>query len=64
MDKLDYERLSRNPEAIQALVERARRERAETVYRLLIAPIARLFARRRAGAERRLELGACSRTAS
>jgi hypothetical protein len=30
---------------IQAVQARARRERAETVYRLLIAPIAALFTR-------------------
>jgi hypothetical protein len=30
----------------QAMVARARRERAETVYNLLIAPLVRLFSRR------------------
>jgi len=48
MEPLTYEALSRNPKLIEALMEQARRERAEAVHRLLIAPIARLFGPRHA----------------
>lgn len=48
MDPLNYERVNRNPELVRALMDQARRERAEAVHRLLIAPIARLFGRRHA----------------
>jgi hypothetical protein len=45
MEPLTYETLNRNPELIRALMEQARRERAEAVHRLIIQPIKRLFAR-------------------
>jgi hypothetical protein len=48
MNILDYEMLSSNPDLIRVLTERARRERAEAVHRLLIAPFARLFGQRHA----------------
>ena len=48
MDPLNYEMVNRNPELVRALQEQARRERAEAVHRLLIAPIARLFGPRHA----------------
>jgi hypothetical protein len=40
---LTYEALNRNPELLDALVHEARRERAEAVHRLLIAPLKRWF---------------------
>lgn len=39
---------ARNPEIIETLLAQARRERAEAMYRLLLAPIERLFRRLRA----------------
>jgi hypothetical protein len=48
MDPLNFEMVNRNPELVRALVEQARRERAEAVHRLLVAPIVRLFRRRHA----------------
>ena len=45
MDPLTYEALVRNPEVIDALVAQAHRERAEAVYRLIVAPVWSFFAR-------------------
>ncbi len=45
MEPLTYEAVNRNPELIQALIEQARRERAEAMHRLIVEPIKRLFAR-------------------
>lgn len=39
-----YEALRSNPELLEALMRQARRQRAEAVYRILIAPVAKLFA--------------------
>ena len=44
MNPITYEALQRNPELLQALLRRARRERAEAVHRLIIEPIKSLFA--------------------
>jgi hypothetical protein len=57
MEPLTYEAVNRNPELIQALIEQARRERAEAMHRLVVQPIKRLFARHlrhRAGSARKL----------
>jgi hypothetical protein len=43
MDPLTFENVTRNPELIRALLEQARRERAEAMHRLIIEPIKRLF---------------------
>lgn len=43
MDPLTYEHATRNPELVRALVEQARRERAEAVYRLIVQPLKSLF---------------------
>ena len=43
MDPLTFEAITRNPELIQALMTQAHRERAEAVYRLIVAPIKSLF---------------------
>ena len=45
MEPLTYEALSRNPKLIEALMEQARRERAEAMHRLIVEPIKRLFRR-------------------
>jgi hypothetical protein len=45
MTPLTYEALRSDPKLIQPLLERARRERAQAVHRLLIAPIKALFTR-------------------
>ena len=45
MEPLTYEAVNRNPELIHALIAQARRERAEAMHRLIVAPIKRLFAR-------------------
>ena len=45
MEPLTYEAVNRNPELIHALIEQARRERAEAMHRLIVAPIKRLCAR-------------------
>ena len=47
MDPLTFEALNRNPELMQALIRRARRERAEHVHRLIIEPIKSLFRAKR-----------------
>jgi hypothetical protein len=39
-----YETVREDPELLEALIRQARRERAEAVHRLLIAPLAKLFA--------------------
>lgn len=44
MERLSTQALQDNPELLEALMRRARRERAEAVHRLIIAPVARLFA--------------------
>jgi hypothetical protein len=43
MDPLTFETVTSNPELIRALMEQARRERAEAVHRLIVEPIKRLF---------------------
>lgn len=43
MDRLTYENVRSHPELLDALVRRARCERAEAVHRLIILPIKRLF---------------------
>jgi hypothetical protein len=45
MDPITFEALTNNPALIRALMEQARRERAEAVHRLLVQPIKRLFVR-------------------
>ncbi len=45
MNPVIYESASRDPELIQALMEQARRERAEAMHRLIVQPIKKLFAR-------------------
>ncbi len=44
MERLSYQAVQDNPELLEALMRQARRERAEAVHRLIIAPVARLFA--------------------
>ena len=43
MDPITYEALRRNPELLDTLRRQAHRERAQTVHRLIITPIKRLF---------------------
>jgi hypothetical protein len=43
MDPLTFEAVTRNPELIQALIEQARRERAQAMHRLIVEPLKRLF---------------------
>jgi hypothetical protein len=43
MDPITYEAVHRNPELLEALHRQARRERAQEIHRLIIAPIQRLF---------------------
>jgi len=43
MDPITFEAVSRNPELMQALIRRARRQRAEAVYRFIVEPIKSLF---------------------
>jgi hypothetical protein len=43
MEPLTFEAVTRNPELMQALMRRARRERAEAVYRFIVEPIKSLF---------------------
>ncbi|HEX6320056.1 MAG TPA: hypothetical protein VFZ84_14465 [Burkholderiales bacterium] len=50
---MSYHDLNQNPEMLQELLRRARRERAEAMHRLLVLPIKRL-----------LRMEACSKTAS
>jgi hypothetical protein len=50
---MTYDYLKQHPETLDALLQQARRERAEAVHRLLVLPIKRL-----------LRMGACSKTAS
>ena len=45
MEPITYEAVQRNPELLQALMDEARRERAEAVYQLIIRPIKALFGR-------------------
>jgi hypothetical protein len=47
MDPLTFEAITRNPELLDALMEQARRERAETMHRLLVEPLKGLFGRQR-----------------
>ena len=49
MEPLTFETLNRRPEVLEALELQARRERAETVYRLIVRPFRRLRAERTAG---------------
>ena len=44
MDPLTFESITRSPELLRALVEQARRERAEAVHRFIVEPVKRLFA--------------------
>ena len=43
---MSYEDLMRHPELLEDLLRRARCERAETMYRLLVLPVKRLFGAR------------------
>jgi hypothetical protein len=43
MEPLTFEAVTRNPELMQALMRRARRERAEAVYRFIVEPVKWLF---------------------
>ena len=43
MKTLTFEAVTRNPELLQALIRRARRERAEAIYRFIVEPIKSLF---------------------
>jgi hypothetical protein len=45
MDPLTYESITRNPELLRALLEQARRERAQAIHRLIVESIKSLFAR-------------------
>jgi hypothetical protein len=45
MDPLTYENVTRNPELLRALLEQARRERAEAIHRLIVETIKSLFTR-------------------
>ena len=44
MKPLTYEALQKDPELLEALMRQAHRERAAAVHRLVIAPVAKLFA--------------------
>src|SRR3989338_6732449 len=44
MKPLTYETLRDDPELLEALMRQARRARAEAVYRIVVAPVAELFA--------------------
>jgi hypothetical protein len=46
MEPITYEAVQRNPELLQALINKAHQERAETVHRLIVQPIKALFAAR------------------
>jgi hypothetical protein len=50
MDPLTFEAMTTNPALIRALMQQARRERAEAVHRLIVEPVKRFFARSRADA--------------
>ena len=41
--RITAEALRRNPELLEALVQRAHRERAEAMHRLIFVPIKKLF---------------------
>ena len=43
MEPITYEAVQRNPELLQALIDKAHQERAETVHRLIVQPIKALF---------------------
>lgn len=43
MDPLTFEALNRNPELMQALIRQARRQRAQTVHRLIVEAVESLF---------------------
>jgi hypothetical protein len=43
MEAFSYEAFQRNPELLAALLQQARRERAEAMHRLIVAPLTRLF---------------------
>jgi len=43
VDPVTFESLTRNPDLLDALMQQARRERAEAVYRLIVLPLKRLF---------------------
>jgi hypothetical protein len=45
---MSYLDITQNPELLQALLQRARCERAEAMYRLLVLPIKRLLTGRSA----------------
>lgn len=41
---MTYEAVRNDPELLEALMRRARRERAEAVHRIVVASVARVFA--------------------
>jgi hypothetical protein len=43
MDPITFGAVTRNPDILRVLMARARRERAEAVYRFIVEPIKSLF---------------------
>ena len=43
MKPLTFEAVTRYPELMEALIRRARRERAEAIYRFIVEPVKSLF---------------------
>jgi hypothetical protein len=41
---MTYEEVRNDPELLEALMRQARRERAEAVHRIVVAPVAKVFA--------------------
>lgn len=56
---MSYQDLTQHPELLEALMHRARCERAEAVYRLIVLPIKRLLT----GRETSGHVAGCRRTA-
>ncbi len=52
MEPLTYEAVARNPELMRTLILQARRERAETIHRLIVEAIKSLFTLRAQHASR------------
>jgi hypothetical protein len=60
MESLTYEAILRNPDLLDGLRRNARRERSDTVHRLTLDALRRLFSRPRRGATvRGLQPAAC-----
>ncbi len=62
--ELSYRELLDDPELMDRIMAQARRERAQAVSRLLLAPIARRFARREKPGLTPFRIGGCSNPAS